>query len=320
MACNSSGSLKDDIYFLYAIVYTVILIPGFIANLLALWVFYAYVKETKRAVIFMINLAVADLAQVLSLPLRIFYYLNKTWYFGKFLCIFCFYLKYVNMYASIYFLVCISVRRCLYLIYPFRYNDCKRRYDVYVCIIGWIAVGLGCLPFPLMRLEQNQTNFSSCFADLPLKDVGTTTSIIMVTLAELTGFVVPLIVTGICSWKTIMSLRENTVLQDHGEKRKALKMILTCTIVFLICFVPYHISFPLAFLTKSGKIENCSARKFIDIFHPVALCLASLNCCLDPIIYYFTTDEFRRRLSRQDVTENMIPLQKTLSHIESRDK
>lgn len=48
----------------YAVVYSVILAPGLLGNVLALWVFRAYVRETKKAVVFMMNLAVADLLQV----------------------------------------------------------------------------------------------------------------------------------------------------------------------------------------------------------------------------------------------------------------
>lgn len=291
----------------YAVMYTLILLPGLIGNVLALWVFYGYMKETKRAVIFMINLAVADLAQVLSLPLRIFYYLSENWHFGKSLCMFCFYLKYVNMYASIYFLVCISVRRFLFLMYPFRFGDSKRIFDVYICIAGWVVVCLGCLPFPLLRLTANETHTSNrCFVDLPVKTVDSTISIAMMSAGELVGFVTPLLIILYCSWKTVLSLREkNALAQDLGEKQKALKMILTCAVVFLICFAPYHISFPLDFFVKANKIKDCHTRKVILIFHTVALCLASLNSCVDPVIYYFTTDEFRRRLSRQDLQDSI---------------
>ncbi|KAJ6657439.1 hypothetical protein lerEdw1_002498 [Lerista edwardsae] len=291
----------------YAVMYTLILLPGLIGNILALWVFYGYMKETKRAVIFMINLAIADLAQVLSLPLRIFYYLSESWHFGKSLCMFCFYLKYVNMYASIYFLVCISVRRFLFLMYPFKFSDPKRLFDVYICVAGWIVVCLGCLPFPLLRLTSNETHTSNrCFVDLPVKTVDGTISIAMMSIGELVGFVTPLLIILYCSWKTVLSLREkNAPAHDLGEKQKALKMILTCAVVFLICFAPYHISFPLDFFVKANKIKDCYARKVILIFHTAALCLASLNSCVDPIIYYFTTDEFRRRLSRQDLQDSI---------------
>ncbi|KAK6480383.1 putative G-protein coupled receptor 174 [Huso huso] len=300
-----SNSPKDYIHFIYAVTYTVILVPGLIGNVLALWVFYAYVKETKKAVIFMMNLAIADLTQVLTLPLRIYYYLSHSWPFGEFLCMFCFYLKYVNMYASIFFLACISVRRCMFIIYPLRYSGTKGRFDVYLCIGGWVFVFLSCLPFPMLRQSSNNsTSFNQCFADLPMMKVNVATGVTMMTLAELMGFVLPLMVVLTCSWKTAICLREkNYVLQDSGEKRKAFKMVLTCAIVFLVCFAPYHISFPFHFLAVSNAVSTCSVKMAILKMHPVTLCLASLNCCLDPIMYYFTTDEFKRRLSWQDLPE-----------------
>ncbi|XP_072286499.1 probable G-protein coupled receptor 174 [Pyxicephalus adspersus] len=298
---------EEFLRYLYAITYVVILVPGLIGNVLALWVFYAYMKETKRAVIFMINLAIADLLQVLSLPLRIFYYLNQSWPFGHFMCMFCFYLKYVNMYASIVFLVCISVRRFLYLIYPFQFTNRKRISDVYISVAAWIVVCVSCLAFPLLRIGNNSTGSDAenkCFADLPLLDIGITNSVLAVTFAELFGFITPLMVVAYCSWRTVMSLKEpHSASRDLGEKKKALKMILTCAVVFLLCFAPYHLSFPLDFLAKANKIHSCRSKKVILTLHPVALCLASMNCCLDPVIYYFTTDEFRRRLSRQDMVD-----------------
>ncbi|XP_015207000.1 probable G-protein coupled receptor 174 [Lepisosteus oculatus] len=302
----STEDLKKYVHFIYAVTYTVILVPGLIGNVLALWVFYAYVKETKKAVIFMINLAIADLAQVLSLPLRIYYYLNHSWPFGEFLCMFCFYLKYVNMYASIFFLACISVRRCMFIIYPLRYSATKRRFDLYLSVGGWFFVCLSCLPFPLLRQSTEQPPAPDrCFSELPLLAVSKAAGVAMMALAELVGFVLPLALVLTCSWKTAASLREKTgVLQDSGEKRKAFKMVLSCALVFLVCFAPYHITFPLDFLAKSHAVANCAFLKAILRGHPITLCLASLNSCLDPIMYYFTTDEFKRRLSRQDLQES----------------
>lgn len=59
----------------YAVVYGVILAPGLLGNVLALWVFRVYVRETKKAVVFMMNLAVADLLQV-KIPPRLSYWIT----------------------------------------------------------------------------------------------------------------------------------------------------------------------------------------------------------------------------------------------------
>ena len=67
---QSCGSSKEDLqryqHHVYAVVYVLIFGSGLLGNLLALWVFWRYVKETKKAVVFMMNLAVADLMQVID--------------------------------------------------------------------------------------------------------------------------------------------------------------------------------------------------------------------------------------------------------------
>ncbi|XP_076148178.1 putative G-protein coupled receptor 174 [Alosa pseudoharengus] len=311
----------------YAIIYSIILLPGLIGNVLALWVFHMYVKETKKAVIFMINLAVADLLQVLSLPLRIYYYLNDSWPFGRGLCMFCFYLKYVNMYASIFFLVCISVRRCMMVLHPLQYTSCRRRLDRSLCAAGWLFVCFCCLPFPLLRLgwDGGDQSADKCFAELPLVQMSAVAGLSLMVGAELLGFLVPLGVVGTCTLLTAGNLREDggrrrRVPQDGGEKRRALRMVLSCAGVFLLCFLPYHVTFPLHYVAKARwDSVSCGFRATVMRCHPVTLCLASLNCCLDPVMYYFTTEEFRRRLSRPELTESL-QLQRRLSCITTEDK
>lgn len=302
---HNNTSIQQYQHQIYAIFYTVILVPGLIGNVLALWIFYAYVKDTKKAVIFMINLAIADLLQVLSLPLRIYYYLNKSWPFGQIACMICFYLKYVNMYASIYFLACISMRRCRLIIQPLRCDVTKRCQDRSWCVAGWFVVCVGCLPFPLLR--KNPSTPQLCFSELPMMQLSKLVGVTLVTVAEITGFLFPLAVVVTCTWLTAMSLREKICIPyDAGEKRKALKMVLSCASVFLICFVPYHITFPLDFLAKSNFNVSFAFRSAVLHAHPITLCLASLNCCLDPVMYYFTTDEFKRRLSGSELQDNIL--------------
>ncbi|XP_041652973.1 probable G-protein coupled receptor 174 [Cheilinus undulatus] len=320
-SCESLKDLREYQHYMYAVVYSVILAPGLLGNGLAIWVFRVYVKETKKAVVFMMNLAVADLLQVLSLPLRIYYYLKNTWPFGHPLCMICFYLKYVNMYASVYFLVCVSIRRCELIMCPLRYNSSRRKRDMLICAFGWLLVCLGCLPFPLLRNPSgvliNKSNEATveattpispvCFAELPMRPVSIPAAWALLILAELLGFIIPLILVLACTFWTAGSLRKTTAgaFPDRGEKRRALRMVLSCAVVFLLCFAPYHATMPLDFLAKSNALSSCTLRDMIFRCHPIALCLASLNCSLDPLMYYFTTDEFRRRLSKPEIVEGI---------------
>ncbi|KAM5289479.1 putative P2Y purinoceptor 10 isoform 1-T4 [Glossophaga mutica] len=283
---------------LYATTYITIFIPGLLANTAALWVLWRFISKKNKAVIFMINLSVADLAHVLSLPLRIYYYINRHWPFQTPLCLLCFYLKYLNMYASICFLTCISLQRCFFLLKPFRAKDWKRRYDVGISAAIWVIVGTACLPLPILRSTGLANNTEFCFADLRLQPISMASSIAMVTIAELGGFVLPVIIITYCTWKMRKSLQEIQVPpQNTKERKKALWMVLMCAVVFIVCFTPYHLNFPLFMMVKQDVFSNCSFIKSTLCFHIISLCLANLNCCLDPVVYYFMTSEFRDRFS-----------------------
>ncbi|XP_042524190.1 putative P2Y purinoceptor 10 [Dipodomys spectabilis] len=306
MGSNSTNSTRAKCtdfqmpfqYSLYATTYIIIFIPGLLANSAALWVLCRFISKKNKAIIFMINLSVADLAHVLSLPLRIYYYISHHWPFQRVLCLLCFYLKYLNMYASICFLTCISLQRCLFLLKPFRARNWKRRYDVGISAAIWVIVGTACLPLPILRSAGLDNHTESCFADLGLYHISMASSIGMVTAAELGGFVFPVAIITYCTWKTRKSLQESQVPpQNTKERKKALRMVLMCAVVFVVCFTPYHLNFPFFMMVKQDMFSNCSFTKTTLCFHIISLCLANLNCCLDPVVYYFMTSEFRDQFS-----------------------
>lgn len=261
--------------------------------------------------------------------MRIYYYLYHTWPFGHHLCMICFYLKYVNMYASIYFLVCVSVRRCELIMRPLRHKSPRRKGDLLICVLGWLLVFLCCLFFPWMRTTSSDINSTSsdglpstnlCFSELPMRAISAPAAVALLIIAELLGFIIPLVLVLACTCLTAGSLRDKRVeaVCDHGEKQRALKMVLSCAVVFLVCFAPYHITMPLDFLVKANILRTCSPRDLILRSHPVTLCLASLNCSLDPLIYYFTTDEFWRRLSKPELPES-VTFSRRLSCLSGRE-
>ncbi|KAM6999969.1 putative P2Y purinoceptor 10 [Tautogolabrus adspersus] len=359
---------------MYTYFYLILFIPGLLLNTTALWVLCRHISKKTKAVIFMINLALADLAHILSLPLRIYYYFTHVWPFGRGLCLFCFYLKYLNMYAAIVFLVCISVQRCIFLLNPFAARRWRRRYDLLISIIVWLIVGLACSPFILMRSSSTtspgistQTVYDKssslgittqhpvaytkmyaqllsttpstsspgsttegCFKDLPMRRLSLSLSLTMMALAELFGFLIPLACISYSSLRIARSLNQrqsqdqlysttpsfsgrsrlNSVLSNNqadkchekltrGEKRRALRMVLSCSALFLFCFAPYHINFLLYLMVSQGIVTHCATRLAVLQFHPLSLCLASLSCCLNPLLYYFLTAEFRLHLTRR---------------------
>uniref|UniRef100_A0A4W5KQR9 P2Y receptor family member 10 n=1 Tax=Hucho hucho TaxID=62062 RepID=A0A4W5KQR9_9TELE len=384
----------EQLYFWF---YLLLFVPGLCLNTTALWVLCRHISKKTKAVIFMVNLALADLLHVMSLPLRIHYYRTHTWPFGQTLCLFCFYLKYLNMYASITFLVCISVQRCVFLLQPFYARRWRRRYDLLISATVWLVVGIGCSPFIIMRISNstvpsqytpspsislipssNPSHYTGspipysipstlpytspsprpidgCFKDLPTRKLPLPLVAAMMVLAELFGFVLPLGAISYCSLRIAHSLRQRQDREhnhrcpstsqaqpsaqtdrdhnhrcpstsqaqpsaqtdrDHNhrcpstsqaqpsaqtdrDKRRALRMVMSCSALFLFCFAPYHVNFLLYVMVSQDIVSHCPTMLVVRHFHPVSLCVASLSCCLNPLLYYFLTAEFRQHLSQR---------------------
>lgn len=166
---------------------------------------------------------------------------------------------------------------------------------------------------------------AGCFRDLPMRRLSVPLAVTMMTLAELFGFVIPLVCISYSSFRIVHSLGQS---QDHqyskalnlsapcrlqslssnsdsycekqtnAEKQRALKMVLSCSMLFLVCFAPYHINFVLYLMVSQGILSHCATQLAVRQFHPVSLCLANLSCCLNPLLYYFLTSEFRLHFTR----------------------
>lgn len=167
---------------------------------------------------------------------------------------------------------------------------------------------------------------SSCFKDLPMRRLPLSSVVTMTILAELFGFLIPFVCITYSSVRIAWSLNHRETKdkpnnnpgcsrlqsvtstsqtdkyqekQANREKQRALRMVLSCSALFLFCFAPYHLNFILYMMVSQGILSHCSTNLAVLQFHPVSLCLASLSCCLNPLLYYFLTAEFRMHLTRR---------------------
>uniref|UniRef100_UPI003AAE4A84 eukaryotic translation initiation factor 3 subunit G n=2 Tax=Centroberyx TaxID=88664 RepID=UPI003AAE4A84 len=112
-------------------------------NLFALWLLVARERRNwHTGVVLSCNLAISDLLYVLTLPLLIVYYaLKKHWIFDDAVCKIERFLFTCNLYASIFFIMGISVNRCVALAYPFfSRNHVRPAHAKAVSVIIWILV------------------------------------------------------------------------------------------------------------------------------------------------------------------------------------
>ncbi|XP_039474953.1 chemokine-like receptor 1 [Oreochromis aureus] len=118
-ACGDKyDGLKQSLNTVSLILYSLAFVLGVLGNGVVIWVTGFKMKKTVNTVWYL-NLAVADFIFTAFLPLSVTYLASGFhWPFGKFMCKLNTTISSLNMFASVYILVVISVDRCVSVVWP----------------------------------------------------------------------------------------------------------------------------------------------------------------------------------------------------------
>uniref|UniRef100_A0A8C3A3N5 Zgc:172079 n=2 Tax=Cyclopterus lumpus TaxID=8103 RepID=A0A8C3A3N5_CYCLU len=293
MSNNSSTSYHNstghtNIFFVC--MYSFISVVGFIFNLLALVFFFHLTKSRSQTIVYMTNLAIADVLLILTLPMRIYYHLGFD-DLPQWLCEVLGLVLKANMYGSIFLLTSICFDRCMAVTFPMstRVQGGRKKAPL-VCLGIWMLTFGASVPIYLSK--HPQVVHKDCFDGLPV--YATKPAVVLTTL--FVGFGIPLVIMLICSWGLARAVRRSSVAQTNlVDGRKIQRMITTSLLIFVLSFLPYH-----AILVHLSLYRE-------DIPYPMqaayrySLVVACFNTVLDPVAYYFTTDTFRRSIDMDAV-------------------
>ncbi|XP_068561677.1 proteinase-activated receptor 2-like [Cebidichthys violaceus] len=272
------------------IVYIIVFVVGLPTNALAIWVFLIRTKKKHPSSIYMANLALADLLFIIWVPLKIAYHFNgNNWTYGHGLCKVLVAFFYGNMYCSIAFIACISVQRYWAVVHPLSRPQRANAVAVGVSVAVWAAVWLLTVPLYLYDQEVHVTNLGilTCH-DVTRPSQKKMAAGYFLTMGTL-GFIAPTVVCIISYVLMLKALRNSMADPDIAkERRKVVVLIVTVLVMFLVCFTPSNIMLLVHYTLLLVGAENNLYGFYIS-----TLCLASLNSCLDPFIYYFISKDFR---------------------------
>nr|5ZKQ_A Chain A, Platelet-activating factor receptor,Endolysin,Endolysin,Platelet-activating factor receptor [synthetic construct]5ZKQ_B Chain B, Platelet-activating factor receptor,Endolysin,Endolysin,Platelet-activating factor receptor [synthetic construct] len=141
---DSSHMDSEFRYTLFPIVYSIIFVLGVIANGYVLWVFARLYpcKKFNEIKIFMVNLTMADMLFLITLPLWIVYYQNQgNWILPKFLCNVAGCLFFINTYCSVAFLGVITYNRYQAVTRPIKTAQANtRKRGISLSLVIWVAI------------------------------------------------------------------------------------------------------------------------------------------------------------------------------------
>lgn len=291
--CEFNSSYEIEVtYHIYALICAL----GLLGNILVL-VTYAFYKKAKTLTdIYLVNVAIADLLFVFTLPLIIF---NEqyNWWMGIWACKVLRGSYSINLYCSVLLLACISGDRYVAIVkakssFGIRAPSRAQIYSRFICIIIWLfAIVLSMPTFIYSELadeEINGTDEMECSLTFATNGTAQLMKVLLPSMQMSVGFFLPLLVMGFCYTSVIFTLLRSQNYRRH----KALRVVLAVVLVFILCHLPYNITL-LIHTVRLFKVRSCSAEKNIHLAMSVTRSVAYLHCCLNPILYAFIGVKFR---------------------------
>ncbi|KAM3940625.1 proteinase-activated receptor 1-like [Leptodactylus fuscus] len=274
-------------------VYTLVFLVALPLNVMAVIIFLFKMKVRKPAVVYMLNLATADVLFVAVLPFNITYrFSGNDWYFGPGMCRFVTAAFYCNMYCSILLMTSISVDRFLAVVYPMHSLSWRTMSRAWlVCSFIWIISIASVVPLFLSEQTQHiaSLGITTCHDVLDLKDLKGF-YFYYFSAFILAFFFLPLIITTI-SYVFIIHSLSSSSMENSCKKTRALVLAIIVLCVFVMCFGPTNFIFLIHYL-----YFHHGANESLYFAYILCACISSINCCLDPLIYYYASSQCQKYL------------------------
>ncbi|KAM4801049.1 N-formyl peptide receptor 2-like [Urocitellus parryii] len=299
---NGSESYESPGYTVLEIIPLVVLavtfVLGVLGNGLVIWVAGFRMTHTVTTICYL-NLALADFSFTAILPIRIISMaMGGIWPFGWFLCKLVHVMVNINLFGSVFLITLIALDRCICVLYPvWAQNHRTVSLAKKVIVAPWILALLLTLPFFFfVTTFKDPTGNVYCFFLLDSWGVEMLkVGIITLKLTNFThfiiGFIMPLSIITVCYGLIAAKIRRKGLIRSS----RPLRVFTAVVASFFICWFPFQ----LVVLLSGVWIEEILFHGKYQIplvLINLVMSLAFFNSCLNPMLYVFVGQDFRKRL------------------------
>ncbi|XP_062389299.1 uncharacterized protein LOC134077612 [Sardina pilchardus] len=262
---------------------------GLTGNALVIYVILRYAKMKTVTNVYILNLAIADVLCLVSLPFMASQLALAHWPFGSALCRLVLTLDSLNQFTSTFCLCVMSADRYLAVVHPlrsarWRTPSVARRVSAGV----WAASLVVNVPVMVFSGLMTRGDTHSCNVQWPEPQGVFNTAFIFYTF--LLGFCLPLTAICLCYLLIVIKVRSSGMRVGSSRRRRAerkvTRMVSIVVAVFVLCWLPFY-AFNVAAVT-------CSLSNRLKSTFELVVVLAYGNSCANPVLYAFLSDNFSR--------------------------
>ncbi|XP_051920775.1 galanin receptor type 1 isoform X2 [Hippocampus zosterae] len=252
------------------VIFALIFVLGVLGNSMVITVLARSKPGKPRSTtnIFILNLSIADLSYLLfCVPFQSTIYMMQTWVLGAFICKFIHYFFTVSMLVSIFTLSAMSVDRYVAIVHSRKSSRIRVAKHAFIGVVVIWILSLS-MAAPIMYYQNiihGGENLTFCWEVWPDQNQKK----IYVVCSFVFGYVLPLLLISFCYSKTAQT-------------------VLVVVVVFCLSWLPHHV---VHLWVEFGTFPLNQASFLLRI---AAHCLAYSNSSVNPVIYAFLSENFRK--------------------------
>ncbi|NXK73956.1 CCR8 protein, partial [Amazona guildingii] len=275
----------------FPVLYSLLFVTGLVGNALVVWILTVFKKVRAMTDVYLLNLAISDLLFVFSLPFLVQYSITTQWTFGNAMCKIISSAYFTGFYSSAFFITIMSVDRYLAIVqsvYALRVRTAA--HGAITSLVLWAVAILASAPDLIFFQETNYNNQTKCLPHYPDSNNGWRTFSNFE--VNVLGWLIPVGVLIFCYHSILKNLQK---CHTHNKYR-AIKLAFIVVIVFILFWTPINIVLFLDSLKNMHIIDDCQTSQRLDLAMELAEALSFVHCCLNPVIYAFVGEKFKKHL------------------------
>ncbi|XP_051970235.1 C-C chemokine receptor type 10 [Xyrauchen texanus] len=299
--CKASTGQELTITVIQTTVFLIVFFLGVFGNGLVIATFAMYRQLRLRCMtdVFLFYLALSDMLLLLTLPLQTGETLIGSWVFGEALCKLNRGLYAINTYSGLLLLACISVDRYLVVVH----TRATRRLNsgtLYYSTLSAATVAVTSVILSLPDLRFSSVNEEMGSTDL-LCDMNVWASKgskwkLWAQVAKIAGFCIPCVAMVVCYGAIGRVLARGSLGGKCWRRQRTLRLMALLVILFLLFQLPYTVVMLLRIFTPTPG--SCEEWTRVHLEENVTRNLASVRCCLNPLLYALVGVRFRNDIIR----------------------
>ncbi|KAL3967386.1 hypothetical protein ACER0C_029419 [Sarotherodon galilaeus] len=288
------NSLEDTAAtFTIGTILSIMCLIGVSGNIYTLVVMCHSMRSAASMYIYIINLALADLLYLLTIPFVVCTHFLKGWYFGNAGCWTLISMDFLTMHASIFTLTIMSTERYFAVLKPLDTVKRSKSYRKAIALLVWVASLILTLPM-IVRIQLVAVGTKSmCQTTLSPLSYKIYLSFLFCTSIVAPGLIIGYLYIQLA--RTYWISQTETFKQTKKlPNQKVLYLIFTIVLLFWACFLPFWIWQLLGEFHPSLPLSTKAKRNI----NYLTTCLTYSNSCINPFLYTLLTKNYKEYLRK----------------------